>query len=275
MPQPVITIDQPQPQIIVRMPEPEVAVNNPAPQVEVRQQQPRVSIEQGQPEVQVVGEGQNPEVQVQQGQPEVVQQVAEGQPQVEVQRAQPQVQFIPAEPKIEVQAAGEPQVRFNQSGEAQVQIEELQGTQETAATQQGASAQQGAAAGAQQQQGGQNNQVLALILNPNQQGEAGQAGPQPANALMGKQVVNWEGQNLGTVERLMAAGDQQYIVLAPDTPLGDGQRGVMLPLTNITMEGEQLILRGMTQQEIDQLGQIDPQSLQPIEQNAEVNVATR
>jgi hypothetical protein len=296
MPQPIITIDQPQPQIIVRMPNPQVAVNAPQPQIEVHQAQPTVTVEQAQPKVQVLGNDQDTAVNVEQQQPKVVQQTAEGQPNVQVQRAQPKVQYFPAEPKVAVEASGKPQIKFNQSGKPDIQIEQLQQAQETSATAEAGANQQpganqpgqpdnsqqvastnpqGQQANAQANPGG--NGALALILLPQgqQPPAAGQPKPYQPDALIGQQVTNWNGENLGTVKEIAADGTRQFIVLAPDTPLGDGQQAVILPLETIAFVDNKLVMQGMTEQQASDLSSYDTSKLKNVEAGQQVNVATR
>jgi len=319
MPQPVITIDQPQPQIIVRMPNPQVAVNAPTPQIEVRQAPPKVTVQQAQPQVQVLGESDqtagNAKVNVEQQQPKVVQQAAEGQPNVQVQPAQPKVQYFPAQPKVQVEALGEPQVKFNQSGQPDIRIEQLQGAQEVSSTEAGANQQPGAnqppreqmansasqqaqQTNAQPAQQGSGQQVAstnqsgnaaginpgsganastALLLLPDQQQamEAGQPKTYEAPALVGQPVSNWKGDNLGTVDRIATDGTRQFIVLAPDTPLGDGQKGVILPLETLSFADGKLVMRGMTNKQITDLASVDTTKLKDIQQGQQLNVATR
>lgn len=178
MPQPTITIEQPEPEIIVRMPEPEVMVQQAQPQVSVEQDRPQVQVQQGQPQVQVqqsqpqvsVDQAGQAQVRVQQAQP-VVQMGQAQRAEVQVEQAQPRVSFERAEPRVEVQQAGEAQVQFNQVGEPNVRFEQMEGE---GAALQGQGAQQGQAGQQAQQQGqGAQQAPLANVAQQRQQQQAG------------------------------------------------------------------------------------------------------
>lgn len=269
IPQPTITIDQPQPEIIVRMPNPEVQVSTPQPQVEVRQQEPTVTVEQGEPQVQVEEQQTetDAEVQVEQEQVTVRQQPAQGQPRVRVERAEPKVTFEPAEPNIEFESAGEPQVQFTQSGEPVVRFEDMEAGEE--------GQQQPAAQPTEDQQAAGQQDVMALIIVEGEPEEAGDPQPYASNDVIGQQLVNINGDNLGTVERLVMVGNQYYVVLGDDSPLSDGQSGVVLPLEHISFIGGQLVMRGMTEAQLTELQSFDGSGAQDVPADQEVEIGTR
>jgi len=271
MPQPVITIDMPQPEIIVRMPEPDVAVTTPQPQVEVRQAQPQVTVQQGQPQVQVQATpeagNQQANVQVEQGEAQVTQVPAAGQPQVNVQRQEPVVNYEAAQPNIQVEQAGEPQVQFNQSGEAQVRVEQANG-------QSAANGQPAAAADTQPQGASGDDANVVAMLRVIRPMEAGQPTPTPLRTLIGQQVVNADETNLGTVEGAVRVGSDEYVVLGTDSPIARDNRAVVLPLQNVSMVNNRLVFRGLTDQELAQLGQYNGSNAQPVGNDEQVQLNT-
>ena len=284
VPQPVITIDMPQPEIIVRMPDPTIAVTTPEPQIEVRQAQPTVSVTQAEPQVQVQAAPvapAEPQIQVEQGQAQVTQVPTEGEAQVNVQRQEPVVRYEAAQPNIQVEQGGEPQVQFNQTGEPNIRIE--QGPAEAgqpnaepapAVGQPAPVAQPTAVDNPPQGASGNDADVLALIrvIEPV---EAGQPTPMPASALIGQPLVNARGAALGNVESIVRVGDAPYVVLASDSPLARDNRGVVLPLNNISLISNQMTLRGLTDEELAQLQGYDGTQAQAVGNDEQVQVGQR
>lgn len=289
IPQPIITIDMPPPEVIVRMPPPDVAVTSPEPQIEVRQSEPQVSVQQAEPQVQVQAAPQvagQPEAQVnvEQGQAQVTQVPAEGQPQINIQQQEPTVRFEAAEPNIQVEQGGEPQIQFNQTGEATVRVEPMGEQQPAAGQQQPPAGQQQPAAGEQQnamagqQQnaetegaGTENTGVVALIrvIEPI---EPGQPTPVAVRDLIGQTLLNAEDTNLGTIEGVVRAGQNMYVVLSGDSPLARGDRRVVLPLNNVSRIGDQLVLRGLTDQELSELSNYDATQAQYVGEEEQVEI---
>ncbi|MHA6297680.1 PRC-barrel domain-containing protein [Devosia sp. CAU 1758] len=263
VPQPIITIDMPQPEIIVRMPEPDVAVTNPEPQVEVRQQPPQVSVSQPEPQVSVQaeqatqGEGADVELQRQEAQVEVR---STGNAQIDVQRQDPSIQYEAAEPNIEVQQEGEPEIRFNQTGEPNIRFEEGRASGEDAAQRQNAS--------------GVNAQVdterANQLLREDQPMEAGRALQYNVADLTGRELHNARGDELGTVDRVVNSANRQYLVLAEGGFLGFGEREVAIPLDSVSVMDGQLVMRGMTQQDIDAMPAFDSQNAEPIDGQVQI-----
>lgn len=279
MPQPTITIDQPQPEIIVRMPEPEVAVRMQEPQVSVEQAQPQVRVEQAQPQVNVemeqpdvnVREQQEAEVQVERGQPIVRLQEAE-QAQVSVDQAQPQVSYESAEPKVEFESAGEPQVRFSQSGEANIRYERLsdQEQQNAAATEPRADAQQTASVE------GENERYERLRMDENLASTTTQPRGYLVSSIVGRDVENGRGEELGSIERVILSGERAYAVLAHGGFLGLGEREVALPLDSMILRDgeEEIIMRGMTEEDIEAMPRFDASAGEELADDQEVELGT-
>ncbi|NDV87982.1 hypothetical protein GTW51_14855 [Aurantimonas aggregata] len=286
MPRPTITIDQPQPQIIVRMPDPEVNVTTPEPQVSVSQAEPKVSVEQGQPQIAVdeptvdVEEQGSANIQVQQGQPIVTQEGGDSDgATVNIEESQPAVSYEQAEPKIEFSETGEPNIQYTQSGEPDIQVEKMDGNaaaaQGVAATQ-GATAAEGGAAteGAAATGPAQGQDQFASLRAGEEPMEAGQPTTVAASEIIGRNVVNGADEDLGEVERLVFVDQRIYAVLSEGGFLGLGEREVALPLDAMSMRGDELLLRGMTDEDIEALPEFDASSAPEYAADEQVEIGT-
>ncbi|MBB4004378.1 PRC-barrel domain-containing protein [Aurantimonas endophytica] len=258
MPRPTITIDQPQPQIIVRMPDPDVNVTTPEPQVSVSQAQPEVNVEQGQPQIAVneptvdVEERDEANVNIEEGQAVVTREGGASEAQVNIEESQPRVSYEQAEPNIEFSETGEPNVQYSQSGEPDIQFEE---TGDTTASIQG-------------------DDQFASLRAGEETIEAGQPTTVAASEIIGRDVVNGADEDLGEVERLVFVDQRIYAVLSEGGFLGLGEREVALPLDAMSMRGDELLLRGMTDEDIDALPEFDTTTAPAYEADEEVELNT-
>lgn len=245
MPRPTITIDQPQPQIIVRMPDPDVAVSTPEPQVSVSQAQPDVSVTQPQPQVGVEEPTVNLESQdeaniaIEEGQP-IVTQEGTGTAAVNIEDAQPMVSYEEAEPIVEFEDAGEPELQYNQTGEADIQFEDMD---EQAAAQQGAVVAE--------------DDQYASLRTTGEPVAAGAASTVVVSDIVGRDVVNLQGEELGEIESVTLVNDRAYAILAEGGFLGIGEDEVAVPLDSMSMRGDEIVLRGMTEEDIDAMPEFD------------------
>jgi hypothetical protein len=156
-----------------------------------------------------------------------VQRLSDAHPDVRVQEAQgqPQVHYERAEPKVVVnQAQGQPEVRVEQAGRDQA------GADRGAppAPQANASQATGAAAG---QAGGQ---------------------PVPVSRLLDMRVTNAKGDTLGDVEHVLAGGadGKPRVVIGHGGFLGLGEKQVALPLDSMVLDGDRLVMRGLSDDQI-------------------------
>ena len=247
---PTVTVDIPQPEIIVRMPRPDVNVAQAQPQVQVRQPQPQVQIVQQQQ--------QQPQVQVHRAEPQVTVQPA--QPQVTVQQgqAQPQVRYERAEAQVRVnQAEGQPNVRFEQMQPGQ-QAQDQQGRDQRAQGQQrqdrttaatGAGTPDRSASTASNSAGTSPSDTTGTTASIS--AGAGQTRAFAAQDLMDREIYNLRGQQLGDVERvLIGQGDRAYVVIGHGGFLGLGEKEILLPLDQIRVQGNRLVMPGMTDDQI-------------------------
>ncbi len=228
---PTITIEQPQPEIIVRMPEPEVEVSMGQPQVDVQQQQPRVRVEQ--PEQQAA-------VQVERSPAQV---------RLSGDANQAQVQVEPGRPDVRFERTGEPQVVLReQEGQPTVRYERMrQDDQQQAAQRQPA----------QQESMGEQDQARGILIEPEGEVEATGALDAEMRAvaieeLEGETVYNFRGEELGDVERIVITVDEEFlVVISSGGFLGLGEDTIALPLQRISMQGDRLMVRGVTEADIE------------------------
>jgi predicted outer membrane protein/sporulation protein YlmC with PRC-barrel domain len=243
--QPQITVRQPQPTVTVDIPQPEIIVRMPQPDVNVAMAQPQIQVRQPQPQVQVMQPQQPPQVQVQRDQAQVTVRPVEGQPNVQIVReaGQPEVRYERAEPRVVVnQAQGQPNVRF----------ERTEGQQQPQAQQQ--------AQGQPPAQGDPNQaRVLRERINAGDVEATGavnaanvQTRPVAVRQLEDMDVYNARGESLGEVDRVVVDGqNRQFIVIGSGGFLGLGRDHVAFPLERFWMRGDRLVIRGVSEQDIE------------------------
>jgi sporulation protein YlmC with PRC-barrel domain len=209
-----VIVQQPMPEIIVRQPAPTITIDIPQPEIIVHMPSPQVSVQPGQAQV-----------------------MAEG--------AQPTVRYEQAEPQIVInRAPGEPTVRF----------EQMQAGQEGNLVA-GAAPTPGAGGVGPNIQSQPGEQQAALDAQPN----AGQAqAPSAAEFnvaittrdLVGKDVLDQQGERIGEVEQILvyANDNQNYVVINHDGAMNLGDKRVALALSDLYMQGDQVILPASTQQ---------------------------
>tara|TARA_R110002020_G_scaffold278358_1_gene493779 strand:- start:1051 stop:2304 length:1254 start_codon:yes stop_codon:yes gene_type:complete len=265
MPRPIITIDQPQPEIIVRMPDPQVNVATPEPEIEVNQDAPQVSVEQAQPEVNVqlpepdvnVDDSSDADVTVDQGQAIVRQQQSEGGANVDIQQSQPLVSYESAEPNVVFEEQADPEIRFTESGEPNVRFEDAE-----------------TAPGAAPDASADATDPNASLRQGDEVIDAGDPLPYLASDMIGQQIVNAQGEELGTVDRLVTTGSRNYVILAEGGFLGMGEREVALPLDSMSVSEGRLLMRGMTDEDIEAMPEFDSAGAQEIDGGQTVEIAT-
>lgn len=298
IPQPIITIDQPQPEIIVRMPDPDIAVTNPEPQVEVRQQPPEVNVTQPEPQVSVQaeqamsqGDEDDSNVDLHRQEPRVEVQSTGNEAQIDVQRQEPSVDYQEAEPNVQVERQGEPEVRYNRTGEPTIRFEDPAGDQRGDMSQDTTNAgtraegmdEQQAQAGDVQQPNptpapGDLAQTSApslyQVLGQNQQMDAGEPVEYYAGDLEGRDVRNAQDQPLGTVDRVVLYNDRHYLVLADGEVVGIAEREVAIPLETVSVIDGGLVLRGMSEQDIQQMPDVSGQNTEQLTGQDRVEIGT-
>ncbi|WP_372425487.1 PRC-barrel domain-containing protein [Salinarimonas chemoclinalis] len=275
---PRLRIEQPTPQVMVNPAEPEVTVRQQNPQILVRQAPPRVTIEQPQPEI--IVRMPDPQVDVAQGQPEVM--VRQGEPTVNVQQpdqqaavaveqseaqvtiedqGEAQVATSQGRPEVTFERTGEPQVEFLQAqGQPTVRYERMQGDEQ---------AQMRAGEERQRDQAGmqadQERTALSRerLVDPNERVEAtgaisAETRPVAIDELEGETVYNFRGEEIGDVDRIVMTPNEEFlVVISTGGFLGIGEDEAAFPLERISMQGDQLLIRGVTEDDIEQMDDLE------------------
>lgn len=172
----------------------------------------QITVQQPQPQVQVQQPA--PEITVQQPQPQVT--VQQPPPQVTVEQPEPQVTVQQAEPKVEVQRQGQPQVNVQREGQPQVNVQ-----------------------------------------TEGQPGAAARAGASPlmsmqASDIRGKDVVNAQGEDIGDVDEIVMSNQDRrlYAVISTGGVLGIGAQEVVVPLEELQLQEDNLMLPGATGEQL-------------------------
>ena len=302
VPDPTVSVTQAQPEVIVEQAEPEIVVQVPKPTVEVEQQAPIITVTQAEPTITVTIP--EPTVTIRMPEPEV--NVDQAQPQVAVQQAQPTVRFIRPEPRIRIEQA-EAQVNIDQ-GDADVQIQETetaalairQAEPEVRVEQSGEANVEVSRAEAQVQveQADPNIQVEQAEANVVVEGneametaEAEQADVQleaadlsdenvrnayvvavqdtpfyerDLNELRAADVYSSNGENIGSINGLVRDDNNIYALLEVGGFLGLGDAEVVAPLNELQMEGDNVIVP-YTEDQAEALPEYDEGLFQTVE----------
>ena len=295
MAQPTITVEQPAPEIIVTMPDPSVNVASAQPQVEVNIPEPRITVTQGEPMLNVDlnadmdgGAERDPNIEridnddgsmvvTRAGSssadlaPQIQYVQSEEQAQVSINKSAPEVRYEAAEPQVEIEQGGEPQIEVISSGEPKIMIQgsEDEGAAldasgdaptdgETADAAQVAAVQPLTGGGAEPRPG-QRDPREAFAADPSDVAYEGSPTSTVTVAdLDGMEVINGRGENLGEVERVVRNGQNAYLVMEHGGWFfGLNDKEVAFPLENVMVRGDQVVLRGMTEEQIAQMPDYD------------------
>ena len=284
MPQPTITVEQPAPEIVVTMPDPSVNVASAQPQVEVNIPEPRVTVTQGEPmlNVDIDLEAERDEniervdnddgsmvvtrsgASSQELAPRIQYVQSEEEAQVSINKAQADVQYVAADPQVEFESAGEPQIEVMSTGEPSVVF---QGPDDEGAS---VDVQQDEEVAAVQPLTSDTEEVTAQRADQRDPREAFAADPSdvaydgsPTSAITvsdldGMEVINGRGENLGEVERVVRNGPDAYLIMEHGGWFfGLNDKEVAFPLDNVMVRGDQVVLRGMTEAQIEQMPDYD------------------
>lgn len=223
-PAPTITIDQPQPEIVVRMPQPDVNVATQRPEVTFRMPQPRVSVNR-------------------QGEQRVLINPAE-QPQVTFERL--------GQPRLQIrQAPGEPQIRYEQ-----VEAGASSAARSAAASraEQTGSIPRGADRATDRSWVSEASR-LSGANEPVARTPAATPRQMSVSQLLDATIYNGRGQELGEIERIIinVADNKRFVVLTSGGFLGLFENEAALPIERIRFENDRLVIRGLTEQDIEQM----------------------
>jgi hypothetical protein len=181
--------------------------------------------------------GQGANIQVQEHQPNVT--VHEQQPQVTVQQPKPQVTVSQPKPQVSVQEP-QPNVHVQQEGQPKVNVQQ-QGTPQV-------TVEKNAAAGTQQ------NQPAQPQANP------GAAAPSIAslqpNQIQGKKLYDRNDKEVATINKVEQGANGQINAVVAETSggfLGLGSKQVTVPATDLELQGNKVIAKTMTANQIQNL----------------------
>ena len=298
MAQPTISIEQPAPEIIVTMPEPGVDVSTAQPQVEVNIPEPRVTVTQGDPQLSVDLEAQAGEdaasgsnTTIERSDEEGVMKVtAEGlsgdssepnvsfneseeEPNINYEGAEPVVEYESAEPDVKIESEGEPQIELVESGEPKVTIRQSGDEGE-------GESQQAQQAGAEQDDA-ENTEASSEQRDPQQAFAAAESrtlegassGVVTVGELDGMSVVNANGEDLGEVGRVVRNGNNTYMIVEHGGWfLGLNGKEIALPIGDVTMREDDIVLRGLTEEQIESMPEYDYDSEVALEGEDEVTL---
>lgn len=294
IPEIVVRLQIPAPSIYMLRPEPNVQVTSGEPQVEVEQGEPTVQVTQADPDVNIalddqvnaqggeesgegipvnvqdaggegneaVAEGAQAEsnVNVTSGEPIVELVPSEGEPQIDLQMADPTVSYQQADPQVTLTMTEQPTIEIEQVGEPTVTIET---PEERDQRRQGA--QQQAAAGEQP--------VAETEANaqPIAGGEA-TAGGMTVGDLLGMEVVTADGEELGNPEAIVDMNGNLALVVSSGGFLGLGENETPVPLSNVRMVGEELVLQQLTEQQIEDSSNFEYNEEQALSEDTQVQL---
>ncbi|MDA8870791.1 PRC-barrel domain-containing protein [Rhizobiaceae bacterium] len=258
--QPVVTVRIPEPIVTVRLPQPQVDVNSPEPQVQVAQPQPIVRFVR--PEPKILIEEAEPQINVQSAEPQVNVNRAEG-AEIEVNQADAQVNVreageaevnvTSAEPQVSVESAEGADVTVEQ-GEAAVNVERTGDEPEVNMTANAAGAAQSLATA-----GDDRAYLMTLKRTPFYQRRVAD--------LIGAEVFGAAGEEVGNVEDIALAGNKVVAILSIGGFLGLGDHEVAMPLENLVMDGDNVVVQNMTEEQLEALPEYDYRAVTALPKN--------
>jgi hypothetical protein len=88
-------------------------------------------------------------------------------------------------------------------------------------------------------------------------------------------LYNAQGNELGDVERVVQGQDgKQFIVIGAGGFLGIGERNVAIPTDRVAMQGDRLVIQGMTEDQIKAMPPFDAnnRSFRQLEANQQIQI---
>ncbi len=283
MPQPDVNVAMAQPDVRVLMEQPDVSVVQPnQPQVQVERAQPQVLVQRsanGEPEVQVQQAEGQPTVRYEQAQPQVIVNQAQGQPDVRIERQDSGQQAAARDGNQPPQQPATAQSSQQQAAVQQTQPQGQQTQSQQNSSNQSASTPRisdpaalgGTVAPPPPRPEAQQQQTAAGSVYSEEQrrtirervnaGDAETTGAVDANVQMrpvavssleDMNVYNARGEELGEVDRVIVTPqDRRFVVVGAGGFLGIGRDRVAFPLERFWMRGDRLVIRGVTEQDIE------------------------
>ena len=292
IPQIIVQVEIPAPRIFIQSVDPEVQIAGGDPQVEVQQAAPRVTVRQAEPRLEVDlgvrtnsdmandadtanapagepqlaqdqqtdGTGQQADgsnmmttggdVSIEQADAQVNIVQAEGAPTVNIQSAEAQVDFRSAEPNVTVTFAQQPTVEITQTGEPQVTYETSEERQTRLSQQQDGSSAANAPASA----------------------AAGAGTAVTVSDLLDYEVISADDEGLGEPEAFIERNGRILMIVEEGGFLGLGENAVAVPLESLLLnvEAEQLKLRALTEEELEEAANFEYSSDEELQGDREL-----
>lgn len=279
---PVVTVEQPQPEITVVVPEPTVRVQQQAPIITIEQAQPQITVRIPEPIVTVMVP--QPEVDVTTGeplvdvdQPEPVVRFIRPEPRITIEESQPNIQIQRSEASVNVRQAEEAQVDVTQE-DAQVNVEQAEGanvvvSEATQEAEVNVNASQAADVTVDQGE-------AQIRINDFNADEAGfmaddndkeryrtMASERPifgltSEELVGRNVLTEAGEDVGEIDFVGRRGDTLVVIVGVGGFLGMGENEVALPIDQVELRDDVVILPERTQAELERMPEYNENEVQ-------------
>ncbi len=82
--------------------------------------------------------------------------------------------------------------------------------------------------------------------------------------LVGTQLVNEAGENIGEIDNFGIAGEQLVAIVGVGGFLGMGEHSVALPIDRLSYDGQQLVISDVTKEELEALPEYDETQAQTV-----------
>jgi hypothetical protein len=309
--QPDVEVQQGEPRVSVRQEEPTLDLEVDIAEGEAGAEGEQRRTAQGQEggEARVGGDVQTssnrPRVQVIQptGQPEYTYDAAR--PQVTFRSAQPNIQVeMTEEPTVEISTVGEPQVTFESAeerdtrrqgeqqqqqgarqdeGQRQQAADQPEQQQQQQASEQPAEDQQQQLAAQQPEQDPAQQRIeqaeqdaaqqqQQAVRSEREDQQTGAMSRVAVGQLLDMEVVGAAGEDLDNPEAVLEMGGQHYIVISQGGFLGIGEKNVAIPMSRVSVVGDELRLQNLTEEEIEQARDFDFDERTALDENEQVDI---
>ncbi|MBW3096676.1 PRC-barrel domain-containing protein [Pseudohoeflea coraliihabitans] len=313
IPAPRVYVLRSEPQVQVSDPDPQIEVTQGEPQITVTQGDPQLNVDIDLDEQADGAEGtqQNAmaddgtqrvegDTQLVQSEPQVEIVGTDNQPSYSYESGEPRISYQRVEPKVSVMMSEKPSIEIQQSGEAEIILEtaeereqrrqqmqqqgQEQPQQDASATGQlapdeGTEAEQPADQAADQAASDMNSteepaEEMASDTASSDQPQATSAQTMTVDQLMDMTVVTAGGEDLGEPEGFIKINGETHLVVGSGGFLGIGEKEVPVPMTNVNLRGDQLVITTLTEDQIEAADDFDyDDDLElPDEEQIEVNM---
>ena len=260
---PIITVQQAQPEVTVRIPQPIVTVRMPKPDVDVNVARPQVQVQNPEPIVRFVRP--EPKILIEEAEAEVA--VTEAEADVRINEAEAaRVNIAKADAEVNVESAGEARVNVERA-DAQVRVREAEGAE--------VNVDQAEARVRLMETEGEADIEVNTAATATAEREMTRTAATPLDRvyirtlkrnplyrmrvadIVGQDVYGSRGEEIGEIEDIAVRNDRIVAIVAAGGFLGLGEHEVAMPLERLQMNGERIVLPGMTEEQIEALPEYD------------------